>query len=53
MVQIEDASSQGEPVTAKARDVAQVPISLIPNPWDNAGAGTMKPSDTITAKYHA
>src|SRR5881394_1188627 len=34
-----DASLQGEPVTAKPRDAAQVPTSLMPKPWAPAAIG--------------
>src|SRR5687767_5590647 len=47
---IDDASWHGEPVTAKDRDAAQVPISLMPKACARAAAGKMI-NAPITARY--
>ena len=47
---MEDASAQGEPVTAKPRDAAQVPISLMPKACAGANPGNESAMNPVTAK---
>src|SRR5262245_1135196 len=48
---ITDASLHGEPVTANAREVAHVPISLTPKPCARSATGDAQASDNSTARY--